>query len=67
MDGESVLLLMRVASDLDCTFSFHCRDGQPQLCFESNYSASEKLRYSPLFLGSVEKFSNWEAHVIVLP
>ncbi|MFH4975372.1 hypothetical protein AB6A40_002081 [Gnathostoma spinigerum] len=54
MDGECVATMMRVAADLDCTFFFHCRDGQPHFCFEPNFTASEKLRGPELLLTDMD-------------
>lgn len=54
MDVKSVAMLMSVAADLDCTFSFHCRDGQPQFCLEPNFSAADKIRGPELVLFDLE-------------
>ncbi|VDO17688.1 unnamed protein product [Brugia timori] len=37
-------IFMRTATDLDCTLSFHCRNNQPQLTFESNRTAANGLK-----------------------
>ncbi|CAG9530548.1 unnamed protein product [Cercopithifilaria johnstoni] len=43
-DPDSMVIFMRAATDLDCTLSFHCRNNQPQLSFESNRTAANKLK-----------------------
>ncbi|VDM13907.1 unnamed protein product [Wuchereria bancrofti] len=43
-DPDSMAIFMRTATDLDCTLSFHCRNNQPQLSFESNRTAANGLK-----------------------
>ncbi|VIO92331.1 BED zinc finger family protein [Brugia malayi] len=43
-DPDSMAIFMRTATDLDCTLSFHCRNNQPQLTFESNRTAANGLK-----------------------
>ncbi|KHN77432.1 hypothetical protein Tcan_06871 [Toxocara canis] len=66
MDGECVVTLMRVAAELDCTFLFHCRDGQAHFCFEANETATERLRGAELSLvdiGNEVRVTEWNAGV----
>ncbi|VDM92019.1 unnamed protein product [Litomosoides sigmodontis] len=56
-DSDSMATFMRAATDLDCTLSFHCRNNQPHLSFESNHTAANKLKYcfAMIRIGAISK------------
>ncbi|VBB28620.1 unnamed protein product [Acanthocheilonema viteae] len=60
-DPDSMIIFMRTATDLDCTLSFHCRNNQPKLSFESNRTAASKLKGMEICLTEI----NDEVNIIV--
>ncbi|EJD76341.1 hypothetical protein LOAG_16689 [Loa loa] len=60
-DPESLAVFMRAATDLDCTLSFHCRDNQPRLSFESNLTAASRLKGVEICMTEMDD----EVHIIV--
>ncbi|VDM96775.1 unnamed protein product [Onchocerca ochengi] len=54
-------IFMRAATDLNCTLSFHCRNNQPQLSFESNRTAANKLKGAEVCMTEM----NDEVHIVM--